>query len=304
MANIVINYKCNNKCDFCFVDSININKRITIDQIKQYETFFKSFNRNSMNIVGGEPTLNSDFLAILLYFLRREYKITIFSNGKLKPALIEELQNIQEGEFFFCVNRSMPTLTENIETFYRKLGYRINPSLTVFQKNQKLDHIFEEIEKYNLNPYYRIGIALPIWPERQNKYLAIDDYGIVSDRIFKLIQKGVSKNIRPSFDCGFPYCFFSEEQKKYFNENRIMFSSNCGIIPDIIPDFLMIPCFPFSKFQKQITSNSNWNEMSSEFKNDLNSYSFNLLFKKCANCEDLRSGKCCGGCAAFRVGIK
>lgn len=301
MPNFIITYQCNNNCAYCFVDFKNQRKIFTVEELTNLLPFIQSFNRDSVNVVGGEPTLNHDFLKILAFFLRNKLEVKVFTNGKVNCKLVEKLQNVNEGDFSFCVNRSNPQLTHEITQFYRKLGYRINLSITIFRSKQKIEHIFDEVITHNLDPNYRLGIALPIWPNKQNVFLHPRDYKLIANEVFTFIQKGVLLGIRPTFDCGFPFCFFNEEQRQYFEKNEIKFSSNCGVIPDICPDFSVIPCFPLGRFKKKISKHTIWQDLQKDINDILVSYHFEPLFKDCKSCEELQTGNCSGGCAAFRI---
>ena len=70
LPNLVLTSNCNSKCDFCFSDKTE-NNDITIDQTESLFKFINSFNRQDINIVGGEPTMNQDFLDIVKYFIDR-----------------------------------------------------------------------------------------------------------------------------------------------------------------------------------------------------------------------------------------
>ena len=300
MPNLILTYRCNNNCEFCFADSEYQKKEISLDELNQLLPFLHSFKRESIRLVGGEPTLNPDFIEIMNFLFQQGFKVNIFTNGKLQTHLIEKLKTIQE-EFHFCVNRTNPILTSEIIQFYQKLGYRIQLSVTFFQTSQSVDHILDEILTYKLDRQYRLGIALPIFPGRQNQYLHPNDYLLASEKLFAFFKKGIQSDIRPSFDCGFPYCFFNEEQKRYFEENNIQFFSNCGIIPDITPDFFAIHCFPLAYFKQPVSDNMTWQILQQKFDTTLNACKYEPIFEKCKECKELHTKKCSGGCMSLRL---
>ena len=300
MPNLVTTFNCNNNCDFCFVDSENNEHELTMSVLKSMMPFIKSFRRNGVNLVGGEPTLAPNFYKILHYLLQHDLRVNIFTNGKIKPDLVEKLQHLHIGNYSFCVNRSSEAVDSRITHFYKKLGYRIQLSVTISSKSVMPVHITEEILKYRLNKTVRVGIALPMYPNRNNQYLKPEDYGETAENLFSFFEDCLKYNIRPSFDCGFPYCFFNAKQKAFFEAHHIEFASNCGIIPDIQPDGNVIPCFPLSKFTVDFTENSHWPDIRENLEHQLNSVGKRYLFDFCEECNDLREGRCCGGCSAFR----
>ncbi len=301
MPNLVVTNQCQDKCTYCFSDFQIPNNGFSLSQVKKTVKFLKSFNRNSINIVGGEPSLNPDFIPIVKLLLDEGLETKIFTNGKLNSKSIAELQKFNHGEFWFCVNRTNEFLATEIKNLYRKLGWRIQLNLTIYHGKQNIHHIFREISDYKLNNYYRVGIALPVWPEKKRMFLKPYEYKEAADKLFYSIKEGISKNMSPTFDCGFPYCFFSAEQRLYFDKNGIEFSSNCGVIPDILPDFTVIPCFPLARLKKPIGKKSNRQKIENSYNKILKEFSYKPIFDECDNCDDLKSKNCCGGCAALRL---
>ena len=212
------------------------------------------------------------------------------------------LQNINDGEFSFCVNRTDPRLADGIVELYRRLGHRVQLGLTLFESQQSMTHIHDEIITYRLKKHIRIGIALPAASNNENTYVVPEDYTEISPVLFEFIRQGIESGIRVSFDCGFPYCFFTKDQREYLEKHDIEFASNCGIIPDITPDESVIPCFPLANFKQGITDTSNWENVEKRFKVILESATHHPLFNNCRDCVELESEKCGGGCRALRLG--
>lgn len=248
MPNLVLTYRCDNHCEYCFGAAHRNPQDFTLAQVRQLLPLLKSMNAGSINIVGGEPTLNRDFLAVLRLLLEEGLQVHIFTSGRFSPHLMQELQVVQEGQFTFCVNRSAVPVPLEVVELYRRMGYKVHLSATVFQVNQCLNHLLHEIEAYHLERRYRLGIALPVWPDRRNVHVNTSDYPFIAEMLFRFIQSGVERGIKPFFDCGFPLCFFDAEQKDFFRSNAIDVVSQCGTIPDLCPDSRAIPCFPLDEF--------------------------------------------------------
>jgi hypothetical protein len=257
-------------------------------------------NSGGINVVGGEPTLNKSLLPILKLLLTAGLEVRIFTSGKLSANLMASLQVIQEGSFSFCLNRSTEPLAPETILLYHKMGHKVYLSATVFQIDQSLHHIFDEITTYHLEKQYRLGIALPVWPDRRNTHVNPSDYPLLSARLFTVIQSGIDLGIKPFFDCGIPYCFFDAEQKEYFRNNGIDFLSHCGTIPDVCPDSSAIPCFPLAKFGVPVTHHTRWNELKAALEGRTKRQREGGIFPQCADCSEMQEGKCSGGCAALK----
>jgi MoaA/NifB/PqqE/SkfB family radical SAM enzyme len=300
MPNLVLTYRCNSDCQFCFARGQNQETDLTIEKANRLLPFIQSFGRSEVNLLGGEPTLNPDFLSILKLLLVEGFKVRVFTNGKLHKSLIEQLQSI-DGEFSFCVNRTDYQLTPEIIQLYRKLGYLTQLAVTIFKPHQNIDHLLDEILTYKLNRQYRLGVAMPIWPKRQNRYLPPNLYQTVANELFPFIQKGVQRDIQAGFDCGFPSCFYNADQKQYFKNNNIQYNSRCGAIPDISSDFIAIPCFPLAQFRESIFERPTWQELQPRLEGHFKHQRIEPLWEKCSDCEELPLGRCCGGCVALRL---
>jgi organic radical activating enzyme len=205
LPNLVLTFDCNNSCEFCFAET-DQNREFRFGQIDKMHHFIKSFNRESVNIVGGEPTMNKDFLKIVTFLLGQSQKIMVFTNGNISNNLVEELKFLSHNNLQFCVNRSQPEKTTEVIDFYREVGYMIMLGVTIYKQNQIPDHVFEEINTYKLNKTYRLGIALPSWPHKNNRFISPGNYEEISGEVMGFIKQGLNYGIIPSFDCGFPYC--------------------------------------------------------------------------------------------------
>jgi len=299
MANLLITNSCNNSCDFCFSDK-DKREELLPDQLNKLFPFINSSGRKSINLVGGEPTLNPFFLDIFILLLKNNYEVKIFTNGRIPAGLVSNIQNINSGCFSFVINRSYPELSPELETFYKKLGYKIQLGITFSNSRLSYSHLIDEILTYNLKRNYRLGIALPNGQEPDNIYVPPCDYDKASHVIFDFIRENLKHNIRPEFDCGFPSCFFNEDQKQFFRENSIEFFSNCGVIPDILPGLYVIPCLPLKDKKVKLNGEHPWDSVNDKLNNLIGRNNNKVLFDKCIECDLLESSSCSKGCAALR----
>jgi hypothetical protein len=301
MPNLVLTYLCNNQCPYCFAESRQERHQFSLEQVRHLVPLLKQVNSGGVNLVGGEPTLNRSFLPILELLLTEGLQVNIFTGGRIPPGLLDSLQLIQEGSFTFCVNRSTGPIAAETIRLYHKMGYRVHLAATVFQSDQSLHHLLDEITAYNLERHYRLGLALPVWPDRRNTHLDPTEYRVLAAHLFEFIRTGVDSGIRPLFDCGFPYCFFDAEQRKFFQDNGIDFSSHCGPIPDFCPDSSAIPCFPLRDLGVAVAQLTRWDELKAALEGRLTRVRERGIFARCTGCRELLEGKCSGGCAALKT---
>lgn len=300
MPNLILTNSCNNKCTYCFTNG-TVLEDITLKNLKEISPFISSFHNKKLNILGGEPSLNPEFISILQYLLSEEYELLIFTNGDISPSVLVQLQGLMCGKFEFIVNRSSNFLTANTVKFYKTLGHRIKIGLTIFKSRQYVQHAIREIEDYRLRKAIRIGIALPSYSPSNNTYLSPAAYPRISSEIFPFLVECIRKGIKPEFDCGFPYCFFTDEQREYSSLHSVHFASLCGIIPDLLPDHSAIPCFPLAHARVDLHGQSSWSEVISGLEKKVAGMKMNLIFAHCQGCTYLQEAICSGGCKAVRI---
>ncbi|MCX6142123.1 MAG: 4Fe-4S cluster-binding domain-containing protein [Ignavibacteriales bacterium] len=300
MPNLILTSSCNNKCAYCFTNGAFLED-LTLKNLKEISPFISSFQNKKLNILGGEPSLNPEFITILQYLLSEEYELLIFTNGDISPSILVQLQGLMCGGLEFVVNRTDNLLTANTIRFYKALGHRIKIGLTIFKSGQYVQHALREIEEYRLRKAIRIGIALPSYVLSSNTFLSREAYPQISNEIFPFLVECIGKGIRPEFDCGFPYCFFTDEQKDFFRDNAVDFASNCGLIPDILPNQTVVPCFPLARFTTGIDRKSSWAITKDEMDVSIAGVRGKSLYEACSACEYMESLQCSKGCAAFHV---
>lgn len=303
MPNLILTGRCSSACDYCFTNGALTGGGgdLTLKTLREIMPFVSTFRIRKLSILGGEPSLNPEFIGILQYLLEREYELLVFTNGDIAPSLLARLQGLTSARLEFVVNRSMEALRANTIRFYRSLGYRTKIGVTIFKAKQSLQHLIGEIEEFRLRKAIRIGIALPACPPFNNAHPNPDAYPEISGDIFPFLTECIAKGIKPEFDCGFPLCFFTEEQKAFLHDHSVEFVSNCGVIPDILPDRTVIPCFPLGDFRTVINGESSWTHSRNTLERSIAGAKRYHLFEACTSCPHLNSRECSMGCAAFAL---
>ncbi len=298
MPNIILTNSCTRRCAYCFTNGDFIGE-LTLGDLREMLPFLDSFPHKSLNILGGEPSLNPDFMSIVRCLLDEGYQLHIFTNGDIPQKVLRDLQALAYADLAFVVNRTDEELSGNVVRFYKALGHEIKIGVTVFESGQNLRHTIREIEEYRLKKAIRIGIALPSCLAPDAVYLKPDLYQKVSGEMFAFLTECIGKDITPEFDCGFPFCFFTDEQKRYLRDHDVEFASNCGFIPDILPDQTVIPCFPLAGCRVGVRGGASWSDARQALSDARGEKSGGNIYEECATCEHIDSHRCCGGCAAF-----
>ena len=125
MPNIMLTYGCNLKCTYCFANEF-VNKKssyISEENFQKAIDFLTREDVTRIGIIGGEPTLHSQFKNFLEYLInnRRVGEATIYTNGILLDRFINQ---VISPKFRLLVNCNSPKEIGNEQ--YEKLRNNLN----------------------------------------------------------------------------------------------------------------------------------------------------------------------------------
>lgn len=157
---------CNIKCQACYNDSIPKFK--SLDEIKSdYEKIISLRNISSVAIIGGEPLLHPDLIAIIHYLKAKKLTVELFTNGlildrefcqKLKKAGVDLIfLHIDEGQ-----SRSdlPPTYTnedlQNLRVTKAKMitDERMEAALSLTVRQEQINSAIEVIKDFTKSPFF------------------------------------------------------------------------------------------------------------------------------------------------------
>jgi len=301
MPNLVLTTACRNACPFCFARNAGNPEYMDFDFVRSRMAWAVRSGMRRIHLVGGEPAMHPRFTDIVDLLIHSGIEVTIFTDGALPDETVRYLQNLPDASLLFSVNRSVIPLSDRIIRFYQSLGYRVKLNVTLYRPDQDIRYLFDEITTYRLIPEYRLSLAMPVHPDFSNAYLLPEMYTRTAEALFPPIQEGAGRGIRPTFDCGFPLCFFSDTQRRWLEEHDIVFQSLCGVVPDLMPDGRALHCFPLSHISRPVDRYPDLSGLKEVLKEDLNRLRERTLFAHCRTCDYFECNVCSGGCAAFRI---
>lgn len=308
MANLLLTTDCQRKCCYCFAQGDrNKHMEFTWDNFITAANFVATIEPKLINLLGGEPTLHKDFPKMLEYLLLNDFVVQVFTNGLADNKCLDKVSEVlrkitlREDQLKFSVNVNQSKEREIGETekqvaFFERFHKLAFPAFTIHEKDMDLSFLIDLVNKHNLDPAIRLGLAMPIIGVK-NKYLPIKHYRNVAESIVRLVDN--SPGITVTFDCGFPLCMFDMAEIQRLSkseENDFMFS--CGQPVDIYPDLTATNCYPLSKLHKVNIQ---------DFKDIVELYKFfqdgfmtptGIYGQKCLDCSFYRK-VCSGGCRGF-----
>lgn len=217
-------YKCNNNCKFCFSHNVGI---------KNDEVLIKDFICNVKNqklskedllvINGGEPTVYSDFLELLLYVQKLECNTIIYSNGTLLsefshvvksnnikfvvPILGSKSIHDELTRVYGSYDRTINSLLE-----LQSYGVRYDVKFILSSEAIGLDLDFEELLMfYDLHPESVVLARM-----NGTKKSRMNHYNLPQNDKEKIFFQRCVERLSLSHSLvflDFPPCYFTEEQE-------------------------------------------------------------------------------------------
>lgn len=323
MANIMLNEVCNLKCPYCFADEfVNKNPReISIKDFKKALDFALSSGYDErIGLIGGEPTLHSNFKEILVMLINdsRVKNVTIFTNG---IKIIDFINEISHPKMHLLINCNSPknmgdkafnTMVSNIETLIEKhyLRDRITLGINMYKPNFDYKYILEILTRFKM-PSVRTSISVPNVKEYIENPLAY--FEKMKPRVLEFYNKLGQVGVIPFFDCNaMPSCVWTSKErskamKVYPNAisktNIFNLEVKCNPIIDILPDLTIIRCFGLSEHtKKRLSDFNNIEEARNYYLRTIDAFSCNTCHSnECSNCRERLVGKCNGGCLCFKI---
>lgn len=258
MANILFTTYCNRNCAYCFAkDKVDLgkdkgdpSKNLSLDALERIIAFYKRSHLKRFVVLGGEPTLNPNFITLMdRIFSEPSFKtILVFSNGLIPTKVLDYLSEHPDKRLKIAMNLNAPdqypdTQKDRIQQAFKALGPKVGLGINIYKPRQEYDYLIDAITNHHLARHIRIGLTQPIVGSN-NIYAQEEDFPAIASDIVAFAEAASAHMIGFSFDCGIPFCMFTLDQHKELLRFGIKFKSECSPIVDIGPDLSIWRCFP------------------------------------------------------------
>jgi radical SAM protein with 4Fe4S-binding SPASM domain len=315
MGNIILTTDCQRRCKYCFAKD---NKKTPMQFEK--EAFIKAvewitkdnYMIPRIGLLGGEPTLHPDFLYFIDYLMSRKLNTVVFTNGMVEEySFYNNIINIahkngvrHSSSLGFCLNvneKKYRTEKEEIlqKTFINTLGKVSSLSFNIFEPEFDPYFLIEYILQYKCMKNIRLGLAAPLG--NRNKFLKIEDFKTVAEKLVEFVKEATRNNITVGFDCGFTKCMFSDIDQNVLHKLKVeTWGFMCNPTLDIYPNLDVTYCYPLSGILKEKMDNwesamelyIHWEDVIKEYEN---------IYNECESCTYFKTQICNGGCKAHKV---
>ena len=322
MANIMLTYRCNLKCPYCFANEfVNHSKYdISIENFRKALDFLKTSGNTHIGLIGGEPTIHDKFREILQILADDPSieTVTIYTNGISMDTCLEFLENKKFSLLINCNSpqdigeRQFVKICENLKCVFQipNVWKRVNLGINLYKNELDYTYILDLLTLHNLHRV-RMSVTVPNMDEGK-KANSLTYLKSRQDHILRFILDCANRDIAPYFDCNIiPQCVWSDDQKqmiesviskfKLKNTNLRGDHSFCRPVIDILPNLTAVRCFGTSDFTKVAIE---------DFRclADLQNYYINLVdchmtscmeHVSCRGCYERKTLRCTAGCMAF-----
>lgn len=305
MANLSLTAVCNRSCDFCFAGGV-----MTAPADARYmprgivDAAFDFLERSSIRearLLGGEPTLHPRFDAIVTGALARGLDVLVFSGGCIPERVLDCLASTPEGRVTVLVNTIRPDEARPAErtrqnAVLKRLGRRAMLGVTIDRPGVGLGFLLDLIERCDLVPAVRLGIAHPA-PGGGNTFLHPRHYAEVGRRAAEFGFEAGARGVGVAFDCGWVPCMFPEGALDALGLAAGDVGRRCSPILDLLPDGRVVACYPLAAHAAEPLS-GDAREARARFVARQKADRVFTLFKTCGACAWRARGECTGGCLA------
>lgn len=310
--NILLNNYCNLTCEYCFANRVLEKDRInmTMQGFDKVIEFVKNSGLDSINLIGGEPTLHPKFNEIIdkindLDFIN---SIMLFTNGVFNKKQREKLlAYAKSSKLRMLLNyndlrdtKAMDIINNNIHEL--KDSAEITLGINFFKKDQDFEYIIKASKENNLK-FIRWSLVVP--NTELKAQIDVRNYYIEhKELILRFLKSCLENEIIPHVDCNnIPLCLLNDDEIKLFafSSERNLKTSVCNTVIDILPNLKVIRCFAFSDFEVDLKDFKNLEELTTHFIELIdNRFNEVPLFDDCEKCKSFqyRSKSC--ACLKFK----
>lgn len=322
MPNIMLTYRCNLHCPYCFANEF-VNRTdtdITEESFRAALAFAAARPHASIGLIGGEPTIHPQLPAFLRILAETPNvdTVMVYTNGlHLEPLLrsmsdkVRVLVNCNAPQVMG--QRRFEQLTENLDLAfgqYRR-GRQFKFGLNLYDNDFDYRFIKDLLVRYDQRQL-RISLTVPDF-SACGQVDAVAHFKARKGYLLDFFREMDGIGVLPYYDCNKPpQCIWTEEEwawlEWYVHKHRSVPTnltdqlSRCQPVVDILPDLRAVRCFGMSDFEKvHIRDFECLEDMESYFRNRVDAEAFRLCASPdCGGCYDRKTGRCAGGCLGYK----
>ncbi len=325
MPNIMLTYRCNLHCSYCFANEfVNKDKTdITIENFMKAVSFLAESGQPNLGLIGGEPTLHPGFKLIMDLLAHHPgiKRISVFTNGLLLDRFIPQL--IHPKVKVILVNCNSPLvigekpyniMRQNLDLLlsHEDVKNTLTLGINLYSNDMDYSYIIDLLQRYDMHRL-RISLTVPDFSSC-GEMEVLQYFAQRKDFLMEFFHRMDDIGVLPYYDCNKPpYCIWTDDEKRWLeafvskhpgkNDNIISYRSNCDPVVDILPNLQAVRCFGMSDFTKvSISDFHSYQDLVNYFVNEIDACAYKLSSSDdCKDCYRRKTKQCVQGCMGFKA---
>lgn len=324
MPNIMVTYRCNLHCPYCFANEfVNLSSTdMTLEAFDKAMNFLTKSGPTCLGLIGGEPTLHPHFGDILERIINNPYitEATVYTNGILIDKYIKLLVHpkfrvlVNWNSYVQIGEQTFMRIQDNVDTliFEYHMKDRINLGLNLYDKDMDYSYMLKLLKRYDLHRL-RISLTVPNFEEGL-RVDVMEYFKNNKDFLLRFFKDMDSIQVLPYYDCNKPpYCIWTDEEREWLesyvkkypvSESTLIGNKSfCYPVVDILPTLQAVRCFGMSDFDKvNIDDFENVADIASYFLNKVDACAYKIsAHESCKACYQRLTRHCTAGCIGFKA---
>lgn len=318
MANLMITYRCNLNCSYCFANSY-VNREdtdMTLDTAGRMLDWLCQGGERMVGVMGGEPTVHRHLPEILKMIHARGMHASLFTNGLalgqhlplLREMGVRILLNVNEPEVLGSMRQAQ---LEQVLTQLLDMGMaqQVTFGVNIYKQGYDYRHIIEMMKRFH---HHELRVSVTVPTDAQAQVNPLDYLRAFIPDVVRLLRELHAINAYPTFDCNrIPACLLCGPEFDALPDihelvrrtNLFRGAEPCSPVLDILPDETAIRCFGLSdETRVRVADFHTPRHLRQYYRQQMDALCAYLpVSDNCRSCYEQRTGLCHGGCLVFRM---
>jgi MoaA/NifB/PqqE/SkfB family radical SAM enzyme len=312
VANLAVTAVCNLTCPYCFAADLAgaVPPHERFVSRAEFERMLDFLDRSGIDearLLGGEPTLHPDFIALAEAARKRGKRLIVFSNGLMRHEVLDYLASLSAEDGCVMVNVGSPaTVPDGVHRrqveALRRLQERAVISFNLYRLDLEMAFLLDVVAETGCYPLIRLGLAQPCL-SAGNIHIHPTQYRAAARKITAFAEQAAESGVRIDFDCGFVRCMFTNAELATLRRCGMEPVFRCSPILDLNTVGEVIHCYPLADLctltlDDQVTADV----LRHAFEGEIAPLRLLGIYPECSACPLKAEGMCSGGCLAAAMG--
>jgi len=280
---------------------------LPLDSFQNRLDFLARSGVDEVRLVGGEPALHPDFVALVARALDSARRLVVFTTTQMSPAALSRLVALPVERCRVVVDVDAPAagqeegVTLRTEELLGRLGRRAAIRFTIQRTDFAPDLMLRLVTRTGCEPIVQMSMVHPSL-SGTGRHISPGQYRVIAARLVPFVKKAADAGVRTVFDCGFVRCMFSPDELSDMRAADADCRWHCGPGLDITADDTVFHCAPLSTLAA--VPFEPWGDaatLRAELQQHTHPYRRAGVYRECSTCIYKAAGECSGGCLSATI---